>query len=99
MIAIFIFSILVIVMLYGVFSMSNSNKQVRMAKNELSRLMARQKQHEDDLNGVIVNQETGQTAEEVEFGIFPKQFASKQINKTEKDDDIKVEDRFEILDL
>ena len=59
----------------------------------------RRKQHEDDLNGVIVNSETGQTVEEVEFGIFPKKYASKQIKKTEKDDINEVGDRFEILDL
>jgi hypothetical protein len=59
-------------------------------------LKIRQKQHEDDLNGVIANLETGQTAEEVEFGIFPK---SKQVNKKVKDDDSKVESRFELLDL
>ena len=30
-----------------------------------------QQQHKDDLNGVIANEETGQTAEEEEFGINP----------------------------
>jgi hypothetical protein len=83
---------------------SNKKKELdRIKKRQenmqhgLAVMAARQKQHEDDLNGIIVNQETGQTAEEVEFGIFPNQSAPKQINKTVKDDN--VDDRFELLDL
>jgi hypothetical protein len=72
-------------------------KRQEMMKHGLAVMAARQKQHDDDLQGIIVNLETGQTAEEVEFGIFPKTYASKQINKTVKDD--KVDDRFELLDL
>ena len=72
-------------------------KRQENMQHGLAVMAARQKQHEDDLNGIIVNQETGQTAEEVEFGIFPNQSAPKQINKTVKDDN--VDDRFELLDL
>ena len=77
--------------------------ELRKYKNniekQLKTIEERQKQHEDDLNGVIVNLETGQTAEQVEFGIFPKKTVSKQTNKTEEDDNYKGDNRFEILDL
>lgn len=68
-------------------------------KKRMKTIEQRQKQHEDDFNGIIVNQKTGQTAEEVEFGIFPKKYVSKQVKKTEEDDINEVNDRFEILDL
>jgi hypothetical protein len=71
-------------------------KRQENMKHGLAVMAARQKQHEDDLNGVIANQETGQTAEEVEFGIFPKKYKIKEIKEI-KDD--KVDDRFELLDL
>jgi flagellar biosynthesis component FlhA len=77
--------------------LKKQEKENEKMKHRLAVMAARQKQHEDDLNGVIANLETGQTAEEEEFGIFPKKYASKQINKTVKDD--KVDDRFELLDL
>lgn len=77
--------------------------ELKNYKNDIEKqfktIAERQKQHEDDLNGVIVNLETGQTAEEVEFGIFPKKSVFKQANKITKDDDYEVNDRFEILDL
>lgn len=77
-------------------SLQNISEGIRIMEE---RRKLRQQQHEDDLNGVIVNLETGQTAEEVESGIFPKKYASKQVKKTKEDDMNEVNDRFEILDL
>ena len=75
-------------------------KENERMKNELKILSVRQKQHEDDLNGIIANQETGQTAEEEEFGIFPQAIVPEQVRKkTEEDDDYEGDDRFELLDL
>jgi len=72
---------------------SKAQAKIDTLNQRLAVIAAKQQQHEDDLNGVIANLETGQTAEEVEFGIFPKKYKIKEI----KDD--KVDDRFELLDL
>ncbi len=74
-------------------------------------ILKRQQEHEDDLNGVVVNEETGQTAEQVAFGIFPNTpefpptdilsdiHENNDISKEEEKDNYEKNDRFEILDL
>lgn len=73
---------------------------LKTLQKELREIEQRQelghKQHEDDLNGVIANHETGQTAEEEAFGIMPS--LVEDIAELPVQDDYK-EDRFKILDL
>lgn len=69
-------------------------KYKKEIEKQFKTVAERQQRHEDDLNGIIVNLETGQTAEQVEFGIFPK-----SVNETVEYDNYVGDDRFEILDL
>lgn len=64
----------------------------------------RQQEHEDDLNGVIEDEETGQMAEEIAFGIKKeeqKEDSSEAYYESDikEKDDGEVDDRFDILDL
>ena len=76
-------------------------KENRKMRIRLFDIAARQQQHEDDLNGIVANLETGQTAEEEKFGIPAR--SSKDLSNTTKKDDIKkdneIDDRFELMDL
>lgn len=83
-------------------------EDIKKLKEELfskSRIEQRHQEHVDDLNRVIVNEETGQTAEEIEFGIFPNKKNKDNLSDDEEnsdigeEDDYKGDDRFGLMDL
>ena len=67
-----------------------SNKKIE------DEILKRQKEHEDDLNGVVVNDE-GQTAEEVAFNLPPKSKVDGILEKVKKIND--NQSRFDLIDL